>query len=477
MSKKRIVEIVDQGGIDYGQISHPNDIVLQQQYIADYFEQVTKDFLVNQIQAEVWNGDYSLITNTLDINIAAARVYRYHRQYEADAASLTLNAADAVHPRIDLIIATLADDVPTNISFVPFQRLRTAQEFSNSVPPYPPTQFQRATEKHHVATISVKTGTPSATPTVPNLGTNEIALYSVSVAANATTLSSTDITDLRKPVTNLSVLGDAVTTLQTQIIQALNYQTLVKDFSVSFGRSDTLLGILNDIASQLLVLRYRYPSLGQSGGRLPSSVIDENNNFYIHIPVGHFVQFGNGFVGLYAENFPSSVNAHYVTAAEDQKNYQPIYEGQNVTQTSSAGNFIRFDAPSTTKFLSLNRAGQFIFRDTPTPTNSNECLLLKIINDGVNPPTLKQFWNLRDGIVRYSKTVNNSDPITKQFEYDLGVPVGVGYVEHYAVDSNNMMYKFPALSITPAQFDGVVDITGVADGDTWHVIFHILSGL
>lgn len=45
MSKKRIVEIVETNGIDYGQISRPLDLTKAQQYAHEHAELVTQDFL------------------------------------------------------------------------------------------------------------------------------------------------------------------------------------------------------------------------------------------------------------------------------------------------------------------------------------------------------------------------------------------------------------------------------------------------
>ncbi len=146
MSKSRIVEIIEQSGNSYGQISSPADIVKAQEYAHAHAEQITLDFLTNAEIPEIVDCDYAL-TNGLNIQIDSGRIYRYGLQYEVAGQTVTLSPA-ANQARIDLIIATLSNNVPANLEFLAFQRLRSEQEFINTLPPYPPTQFQRATEKH-----------------------------------------------------------------------------------------------------------------------------------------------------------------------------------------------------------------------------------------------------------------------------------------------------------------------------------------
>ena len=80
----------------------------------------------------------------------------------------TISAANATNPRIDLIVATVND-----------------AQYSGSV--------------NNVVFTTVA-GTPAASPTVPATPNNSIVLAQIAVAANATTITNSNITDRRLPV-------------------------------------------------------------------------------------------------------------------------------------------------------------------------------------------------------------------------------------------------------------------------------------
>lgn len=79
------------------------------------------------------------------------------------AATLTCQTADLVNPRVDLVCMTVTDNGTSS---------------SNAV-------------------MQVVTGTPAPSPAAPALPSNSIALCNVAVAANATSLSSGNLTDKR----------------------------------------------------------------------------------------------------------------------------------------------------------------------------------------------------------------------------------------------------------------------------------------
>ncbi len=173
MSKTRIVEMFQQNGVNYGQISSPLDLIKSQDFAHQHIEKITQDFLV-QVDPEVAGCDISLETG-LRFQIAAGQIYRGGVQYESDDQDLTLDPVPTEFSRIDVVVAVLTPNVPAQTEFLAFQRLRTTQELNSNSPAYPPTQFQRATERHNVAAITVKTGTPSVSPQAPALEANEIA--------------------------------------------------------------------------------------------------------------------------------------------------------------------------------------------------------------------------------------------------------------------------------------------------------------
>ena len=89
----------------------------------------------------------------------------------------TITAADITNPRIDLVCVTVRDAFYSGVN--------------NDV------------------IINVVAGTPASSPTVPATPANSIALATVAVAANASTIVTADITDVRVLVTtNIPEIGD-----------------------------------------------------------------------------------------------------------------------------------------------------------------------------------------------------------------------------------------------------------------------------
>jgi hypothetical protein len=85
--------------------------------------------------------------------------------YNDGATTATITTADATFPRIDVVCITVSDAA-----------------YSGSL--------------NQVA-INVVKGTAASSPTVPSTPTNSIALAQIAVAANATSISSGNITDIR----------------------------------------------------------------------------------------------------------------------------------------------------------------------------------------------------------------------------------------------------------------------------------------
>lgn len=517
MSKIRVVEVVTQNGAQYGQINQPVDLVKAQEFSHAHTEQVTKDFLT-QNDGEVSGCGISLST-LLSVNIAAGRVYQAGLQYESQNQTLTMQPAHEQFARVDVVMAVLSANAPINNEFLAFQQLRTEQELNAAVPPYPPTQFQRATERWNVAVLAVKTGVPSASPQPTAMAANEVALYQITVPANAANLQLANIGDVRKVASNLRMINsqvkshsDSLATHAAQIQQALNFEQAQRDFSSVFGELGTksLLQILQTIASKLLVLKYRFPTVLSGAGRCAATVNQLPSGAYvIDIARGTLVQFGDRFVSLEdkfaqisgntpAENTTtgdtpisgggkSAGEAHYAnTSNAPEQTYQPLYEGETITtaQTGSepTGNVIRINAPLTQKWLYLNYEGELFFRNYPEPSSSTECLLLRITPQSGAAPIIKAYKNIRDSNTGYSKTFVTGDVQSRQFDVDLAIPYGYLYVDAYGVKaSDKSRYTLPLPTYVPPvrsePFDQIWEVSGVASGDIWVVNLTIYSAL
>jgi len=458
MSKSRIIEIVAENNINYGQISRPLDLTLAQEYAHAHVEDVTRDFLI-QADAEV-SGFTASPTAGLSVNVASGRVYRGGVQFDSPARTLALTPANAALARIDLICAVVSENVTANTEFLAFQRLRTEDEFNNKTPPYPPTQFQRDTESHNTAALYVKIGTPSAAPQPPAPGSNEVALYQITVPAAATALVLANISDVRQVTTNLRAIGTALALTQNSIAE---------------------------LQRQILVLKYRFPTIVSADGRCPATVRQgDDGGYVIDIPVGTLVEFGDRFVYVTTTTSDMTVEARHATASGSPPvAYQKLFEGESIAPTRAEpartpsseppGNVIRLTAPATQKWLYLSYDGALFFRSTPETSHSNQCLLMRItVSGGV--PTLKTYRNIRSSVTVYSKVASAGGGVTsRQFELDVAQPVGYLYPYAYAVRAaDQTIYSIPTPVIT---FDGIIDITGVTNGDTWFVNLSTLSAV
>lgn len=485
MSKTKVVEIVTNDGISYGQISSPQDLMKAQEFAHQHSEMLTKDFLIGNTSEVV--GLSLTLTGAMNLTIAAGRAYFDGYQFEAVETDLELDPADATHARLDYIVATIGGNNPAQIEFLPFQRIRTSQELIDGEPPYPPTQFERATEKHNVALIQVRKGTPAATPLPPtSIVETDVILYTVLVPANAEELQAENVSDARTIIANLRNLKQLqitantnINTLQQQMVLALAYEQQVRNFTASFGRNDTLLGILNEIAAAITVLKVRYPTILSGDCRCPAYAVEDENGWVIDIPVGTAVEFGAKFVGIYAENFPESINARYVTVSADEMGFLPIVEGREDIKKEGGtppqtGNFVRFNVLPGEKALYLKENGELEFREEITPSNSAECLLLRISPKGGAEPDIKRYLNQRNVRAHYTKIVDSEDETTTQFEWDLAIPPEIASYDIYKVDGSYRRYDTTMPTMT---FDNTMEIPDVADGETWHLIIYNLAAL
>lgn len=199
----------------YGQKARTQDFKNVQIFAHKHIENVTQDFIGDEKSVTGFN--YTLGGgNTRQINILAPG-----RAYDADGiqydfetdTTLTIQAADAVHPRLDIIVAVMEKDVSAASEAIPFARIRTQAELEQNVSPFIPTQFNNPSQKNNTATVRVITGVATSIPVAPAPGANEVLLYQVSVAANSVSVVDADITDKRpivKTLRELTTLLDEV---------------------------------------------------------------------------------------------------------------------------------------------------------------------------------------------------------------------------------------------------------------------------
>lgn len=346
--KKNAIQIITQNGISFGQVSKPDDVIKVQDFLHERISDLTVDFLNNQRMFEIFGFNYALGEgNAFNIEISKpGRVYvQQGKSYELLIdTTLTIAEADSEFPRLDAVIAVLEDNVDAETALIPFVQLRTSGEFGEGVLPYSPQNLNTATEKHFRAIVQIRTGTPSETPTMPTLNSNEVALYLIAVAPNTAQINDTEISDMRDVVRTLRQLNDQNGQSKTDIaeLRAL-YETLSKlgDFPADFGRlfgmgSTTLKNILQQLQLQsnasrdLPEIRYDNPKLPLTNPNSSKIIADGyiiNGTAVIDVEIGGRINFGNTDVILHPDKFPAEVNARFEeagTSAEHDSNEQAI---------------------------------------------------------------------------------------------------------------------------------------------------------
>ncbi len=103
--------------------------------------------------------------------------------------SLALSAADLTNPRYDLVQCKWNQTVSNKTT----RQIWTPT--SSTTGYWTPTSVYKQQEPD--CTLSVKTGTPGVSPVVPTPDANNLTVCSVYVAANATSLTQSNINDLR----------------------------------------------------------------------------------------------------------------------------------------------------------------------------------------------------------------------------------------------------------------------------------------
>jgi hypothetical protein len=197
--------------IVYGLRGDPTDFSLSQQYTHEHVKAVASVFLSAGMAAvEVSGFDYTL-AGGLSLSIAAGQAFDAAANYyetisdpEGQPTVVTLDAADATNPRIDVIYALLEQGVEAEPLPRTFRRLLTPTEIAAGTPEYNPTNITVFAELQTRATVRVLKGTPSPAPVAPVVGANEVALFQVRVNANAATLVAGNVTDVRNAARSLA---------------------------------------------------------------------------------------------------------------------------------------------------------------------------------------------------------------------------------------------------------------------------------
>ncbi len=358
MSKKALVQTITQDGNLFGQVSNPQDLIKAQNFLHSRISDLTVDFLNNSKANEITGFTYELgAGNAFNITVKTpGRIYTQTGvNYELLANTLmTIQPADLNNPRFDLIVAVLEADVDADFASIPFVRLRTSEEYSNAVLPYPPNNINAPREKHFRAVIQIKTGNPGPTPTPPGVSSNEVPLYLVNIAAKIEKLSDADITDLRDVISTLRDVNkisgknaNDISNLNRRVGEVEIIAHMPVDLSQVFGEIRTLGDILALYQRQINALRDlpdirydipKYPLTNANSSKIMAVSSIVSGTKVVDIDVGGRINFGDVDVMLRPEKFAdASLNArfsHPVTATVRNETDLIL---NNVTQIAADG--------------------------------------------------------------------------------------------------------------------------------------------
>lgn len=320
----------------FGQVSDPNDLMKAQDFVHERINSILSDFINRLRPSEISGFAYSLGAGTA-FNVSIQTPGRVHSQagvtYDLGASTtLTIAPADALLPRLDLVVATLDDAVDAAIAPIPFVRLRTSDEFSANVPAYPPTNKTAAVERSWRAVPIIKTGTPATVPTPPTHASNEVPLYLIIVAPGSTSIRDADVLDLRDIVLTLRELNNLVgqdridlANLTRRVAQLERLANSPIDLSHIFGEIRTLGDILAalqgqiDSLAQLPEIRYANAKVAltsPASSQVPSTGTVVSTIPTVQMEIGAKVFFGNVEVPILPQMFKdNALNARFAQAS------------------------------------------------------------------------------------------------------------------------------------------------------------------
>jgi hypothetical protein len=331
--KKRLIQTIAQGEVMFGQVSDPNDLLRAQDFLHGRISAILNDFVNNHRDREITGFGYDLGDgNSLAIEIRRPGRIHLKNGTTFDLLAdypLTLEAADDTLPRIDTVVAVLEDEVAAEPDLIPFVRLRTADEFDENTPPYPPQNFNVPTEMHWRAVPQIRTGTPADVPSPAALATNEVPLYYVAVAPEQTSIRHVDILDLRDVILTLRRINDlgreSRIDIQNLIARVTRLEKLAGqpiDLTQIFGAIKTLGEILAELQRQIDSLRdvpeirYARPKTMFTDINLSKIVAEGNTDGgfpCVDIPMGAHINFGTSDVVLLPQNFEDqTLNPRFV---------------------------------------------------------------------------------------------------------------------------------------------------------------------
>lgn len=334
---QQIQPVVD--GPIYGQVSNPADFVKSENYAHDHTRITVRDFLIGDCGdvPQVAGFEFSLIGG-LGIRIFAPGqvVDLEGRSFEligSENVDLQMDAADDDNARKDLIYLKLESDAEANSELRPFVRLRTQEEFEAGVAPYAPSQFNQPTELHTRAVVMVRSGEPSATPTVPDAASDELPLYVVTVNKQATILELGNVLDVRDKVRSLRCAWKAIDELTTDVntikdgkhrhkAQEVDIEgntqwsgQTVQDFIDAFALQDD-----ENAYDPLTQPEIPTPELAPAhvdSGKLGSVGALDVTTPVVDIPVGRLAIFSNITHKIEPSRFPAGLNARIVNKHVD----------------------------------------------------------------------------------------------------------------------------------------------------------------
>jgi hypothetical protein len=275
----------------------------------------------------------------------------------------TLQTADLSNPRIDIVYATIGEG-----------QASAAQTRHYKVDPTNPGSQEgdqsTFSESWDMLTIGVVTGTPNVSPQVPALPANSVLLYTITVQANETNLTATDVTDNRHILETLEALGNDVALLKAQVntlqslmpfINADHVRILAGAGQFSFKTAQDAFAILANLSDQTNYDPLTMPQVLTADGRVGALPNQDTGGLpVVDIPVGAAlagvqIAFSNGVRVLNKNSIPSTQNPRLVNlnvnqAAQTQTNTTALSTGviQNINSTGG-GNWAQKNAHAPSK--------------------------------------------------------------------------------------------------------------------------------
>jgi hypothetical protein len=322
------------------------------------------DFIQNPGSVDAVAGGAIVLTGGLNFDLyPPLRLYRISdgRSFELMQTTpqhQTIQTPDTQNPRFDIVYCTKNEAVQSNQETRYFKvdpTVPASQEGSQPV-------FD---EIWDTLTIGIQPGTPAPNPTAPTLPANSVALYIVTVRANATALSiSTDIQDVRHTIENLEALGIDVAALRLQISKVVGFSGRLNadhvDIVPSFSNQplwktvQDALAALANATDQLGTDPITRPEVQLNGqtidGRLGAVTNLDGVTPVIDLPVGLTCVFSTGSRKINANAIPSSqnprlVNSNVNQATQTQTKTTPLNPGAILsTQSTGGGAWSRMNA-------------------------------------------------------------------------------------------------------------------------------------